>query len=551
MSYNWGMPKPRPWLHRAGAALLSLSVLTLVPAGSPAHAADTTPFIVVGTSDVYDSNLVQAVIEPGFEAAYPQYDLQYVSKGTGAAIAFAEAGTAAALIVHAAALENQFVDAGYSLEDYGRAIFWGDYVLLGPTADPAGVMTSDSHDIVGAFEKIATAGEAGTANFVSRGGTPGTTVAEHAIWAHTTGVPTCVMSDANGGGTSPSTTSGDCPTSISYPSWYHATGLTQGPNITNADTCNYTGGNCYVLTDRGTFNYLQSTGVAQNLKIVTRDNADAARGGQTLLVNSFHAYGVNPDKFAGSPSSTDAPAATAFLHWITSPAAQTAVGQFLSTTNDPPFIPSASPTLTGTGLPRNVTAGQKVKVTGHLVNVVPGTPALNGVRVRLMQVPTAFPGSTPTRVAVGRTDSSGDFTITYRPTVNAVFSLSVPQIEKIENDTLSPVFGDILTGTSTALRSVNVKGSVTVTKDSVKPGKLRVSGAVAPKVTGTKATLVLYAGHPGKTLKPVDQARLAAGTTTYAKTFTLGRGTWRYKVHYVNDGLIKEAVSSANRVTVP
>lgn len=553
MVYDSPMPIRRTWLARAAAALCALSFLSLVPAGSPARAADPKPFVVVGTSDVYDSNLVQTVIEPGFEAAYPEYDLQYVSKGTGAAIAYAQAGTAAALLVHAAALENQFVGDGYSLEKYGRAIFWGDYVLLGPNDDPAGVMATDNHDIVGAFEKIAAAGEAGDANFVSRGGTPGTTVAEHIIWSHTSGVTTCQMSDANGGGTSPSQDTGDCPASINYPDWYHATGLTQGPNIDNADVCNYPSdeGNCYVLTDRGTFQYLKSVDRAQHLKIVTRDNDDTSRGGQSLLVNSFHAYGINPAMFPDpSATNTDPVAAKLFLNWITSADTQEKVGQFLDP-SDPPFIPSAAPTLTGSQLPKAVKAGSKVKVTGKLANVVPGMPALNGEKVSLMRVPTAFPGSTPTKVTTAKTNKKGKFSLTFKPTINATYSLSVGRIVKIEDSHLDPVFGDILHATSTSLSVVKVKGAVTVKKATVKNGRLKVSGALSPKVTGKKATVVLYAAHPGKKLKPVGEAGVKNGAKSYAASFTLGSGSWRYQVHYVNAGLIKAGVSSVGKVTVP
>ena len=105
--------------------------------------------------------------------------------------------------MHAASLENQFVGSGFSVEPFGRAIFWGDYVLAGPASDPAGVLNGSTHDIVGAFQKIAAAGAAGQANFVSRGNTAGTPVQEHAIWALTSGVQTCNVSAANGGGVAP------------------------------------------------------------------------------------------------------------------------------------------------------------------------------------------------------------------------------------------------------------------------------------------------------------------------------------------------------------
>src|SRR5262245_386540 len=147
-------PSLRRFITVLATTGLALGATTLV-SPPPAGADDASTLTVVGTSDVFDSNLVQAVIKPGFEAAHPGVTLNYVSKGTGAAIDFAQAGTASALIVHAAALENQFVANGYSLEQYGRAIFWGDYVLLGPASDPAGIAASAGHDIATAFEKIA------------------------------------------------------------------------------------------------------------------------------------------------------------------------------------------------------------------------------------------------------------------------------------------------------------------------------------------------------------------------------------------------------------
>ncbi len=176
-----------------------------------AHRASVSAVTVVGTSDVFDSGLITNVIKPGFERAYPQYRLDYVSKGTGAAIQFAEQGAASGLLVHAATLENQFVAQGYSLERFGRAVFYGDYVLLGPASDPAGVARRAPHDIVGAFELIARAGAAGRADFVSRGGTPGTTVEEHQIWALTRGVALCEVSMADGGGRAPSGTERSVP----------------------------------------------------------------------------------------------------------------------------------------------------------------------------------------------------------------------------------------------------------------------------------------------------------------------------------------------------
>src|SRR5262249_5715201 len=145
---------------------------------------------VVGTSDVSDSGLIQNVVQPAFHAAYPQYTFKYIGTATGTAITDAETGSvgASALIVHAESLENQFVANGYSYNNqYGNAIWTNDFVLAGPSGDPAGVAANASTNIAQAFADIAAAGinGGGTPNvtFVSRGGTPGTTVEEHQIWA--------------------------------------------------------------------------------------------------------------------------------------------------------------------------------------------------------------------------------------------------------------------------------------------------------------------------------------------------------------------------------
>ena len=104
-----------------GSALVVLAAMLPGVLSSPAHADDSSTITIVGTSDVSDSNLMAAVIKPGFQAAYPGITLNYVPKGTGAAITYAEAGSASALIVHAAALENQFVQQGYSLDADARS----------------------------------------------------------------------------------------------------------------------------------------------------------------------------------------------------------------------------------------------------------------------------------------------------------------------------------------------------------------------------------------------------------------------------------------------
>ena len=535
----------------AATAALHVSLLT-----APAQADNPDTLTLVGTSDVYDSNLVQTVLEPGFEKAYPQYNLQYVSRGTGAAIAYAQSGAASAMLVHAAALENQFVADGYSLEPYGRAIFWGDFVLLGPAADPAGVLNGDStYDIRHAFEKVAAAGEAGTANFVSRGGTPGTTVQEHAIWAETTGVATCEVNAANGGGTTPSTTSGACQSPVALPSWYKSTGLSQAPNVIAGDTCNFPGGGCYVFTDRGTFQYLQSTGAVSNLKILTRPDTTKDPALSNLLVNSFHVYGINPAAFSADPNvKINTEAAKAFLAWITSADTQAEIGRFLAkeTAGDPPFLPSAAPRVTITSAPlAKVTGNKTITIAGQLRNEVPGTPALAGATVRLMARPASSPSVAPHQVAVTTTSATGAFSFSLTPNMSQTYSVRVDGLTQIVNSTLNPVFGDTLQATSVDVGTTNVTGSVKITKKKVKSKKLTVKGKITPKAAGSKARVELWAAKPGKKLKKVSSTKLKVGASTYTVTSKkLKKGTWKYQIRYVSTGAIDTGKTTTRKVKI-
>jgi tungstate transport system substrate-binding protein len=521
------------------AITLAAALLAFVPA--VARADDSTTVTVQGTTDVSDSHLIQAVIQPGFEAAYPQYKLNYVapSGGTGAAFTAVEAGNGSAALVHAPAIENQFVRDGFSAEQYGRAVFYGDFVILGPSSDPAHVLTDAPHDAAKAFAQIAQAAANDTADFVSRGGASGTSVAEHAIWAlaqsQTTGVTYCTVSDNNGGGVAPSNVTGTCPGAADNPSWYHTTGLGQGPNVTATDTCNFGHGiDCYMITDRGTFQYLQSTNAIAHLEVVARDNAAGAPGGSTLLINSFHAYAINPDApfTGGAHPQLNLAGAKAFLDYLTSPTAQAAIGAYLNGGGDPPFLPDASPALTATAPPATVTAGTPLTITGTIKNVVPGTPTLFGASVNL----NTSGGS----VASGTADANGNYSISYTPTSNAAYTISTPQIGKIENSTLNPAFGDLLTPTTKAVGSTTVQSVITVSK--VTPGYRTaiVTGTVTPAAAGT-VTILARKQNSGAAFTSAGTGTVSAGA--YSVKATLAPGKWVLQAHYDNPSVLSSVAT--------
>ena len=118
---------------RATAVVL---LLTGLGVGSAAQA-DTIR--VQSTTDTVDAGLVDGLLEPMYAQAQPGDTLDYVGVGTGRALDNARRGIADVVITHAPSLEQQFVTDGFSLEPSGRAIFYSDYVIVGPRADPAGV----------------------------------------------------------------------------------------------------------------------------------------------------------------------------------------------------------------------------------------------------------------------------------------------------------------------------------------------------------------------------------------------------------------------------
>ncbi len=555
--------------HRRGP-LIAVLALLLVGVLAPAAARADTPstLTVIGTSDVSDSGLMANVLQPAFTQAHPQYTFKYIGTATGTAISQAESGAAgaSALIVHAASLENQFVAGGFSAEQYGRAIFTNDFVLAGATRDPAGVGTAGANNVAQAFADVATAGAAGTATFVSRGGTPGTTVEEHKLWALVlssglapSSLLLCEVNATSGGGDTPIAAghgvtgsgqpcpnSGALPTGSALPSWYVATGLTQGPNVVAANSCNFPNGGCYVLTDRGTDDFLASgtdpAGSIPNLKIVTRDDSASAPGGANELINYFHNYSINPN----APNETvNVAAAQAWADFLTAPGTQALVAQYLAHTSDPggaPFKPDASPILSPpAGLPRTYRAGRPVTLTGTVTNAEPGFPPLNQVKVLLGQAG----GNLLVPVTSALTSATGAYRIRFTPAATGSYVVSTPAIAKVEDSSLTPVFGDLLSPAATTLARVTVHGTVTDLRVNAGAGRALFLGSVAPGFAHIKGLVVVTArrGNRGG-YRTVATDRLASGDGNFAVDVPLSAAHWQFRARFQDPG---QLVASATR----
>src|SRR4029077_1235605 len=93
---------------------LAMVAGVLVVLALPGTALGATEIVVQGTTDTRDAGLVDDVIVPGFQAAYPQYTLQYIAVGTGQALTNAKAGQGDAVMTHSAPPEPEFAARGHS-----------------------------------------------------------------------------------------------------------------------------------------------------------------------------------------------------------------------------------------------------------------------------------------------------------------------------------------------------------------------------------------------------------------------------------------------------
>jgi tungstate transport system substrate-binding protein len=233
------------------------------------------------TTSTDDSGLLAAIL-PDFEEAN-NAQVNVVAVGTGQAIALGEAGDADVILVHARSREDDFVAAGHGTARYD--VMYNDFVLVGPTADPAGV---GGMTVVGdALAAIAGA----EALFASRGDDSGTHTKELALW-EVAGLGV----DANN-------------------EWYSSLGQGMGDTLVFANEAG-----AYTLTDRATFLATQAN--LPNLAILVGGDSIADNEDPNLL-NPYGVIPVNPDKGNINEALTQQ-----FVEWLTSLETQELIAAF-------------------------------------------------------------------------------------------------------------------------------------------------------------------------------------------------------------------------------
>ncbi len=275
--------------------LILFPIIFLLTACNPNDTPQTLRLATTTSTD--NSGLLEAIL-PAFEKQY-NAQVNVIAVGTGQAIALGEAGDADVILVHARSREDAFVAAGHGTARYD--VMYNDFVLVGPTADPANI-----RGITFASEALAAiAGSA--ASFASRGDDSGTHTKERSLW-ETAGL----LSDPEG-------------------DWYNSLGQGMGATLQFA---NETG--AYTLTDRGT--YLAMRDNLPNLEVLV-GGASIAENGDPTLLNPYGVIPVNPDK-----GNIAAELALDFVNWLTSVETQAAIGQFgIDAFGQPLFYPDSDP----------------------------------------------------------------------------------------------------------------------------------------------------------------------------------------------------------------
>jgi tungstate transport system substrate-binding protein len=229
--------------------LVYLLTCFLFLSASPASALEgETGIVMASTIGPIDAGIVGA-LEQAFEKE-SGIKVRHIGAGTGAALDLARQGKADLVMVHAKSLEEKFVAEGYGTQRI--PFMYNDFVILGPTSDPAGIKGMKS--ATEALRKIAGQG----ALFISRGDRSGTHVAEMGLWEKA--------------GIKPSG------------SWYKVYEKGAEGNVATLKYTDQQGG--YSVIDRATFLSLQ-----KEIKLVILVERDE------VLLNFISLIPVNPVKF--------------------------------------------------------------------------------------------------------------------------------------------------------------------------------------------------------------------------------------------------------------
>ena len=261
----WRLKSSVSDVYIAQAAIIFIAIIF-------SNGARAQTIVMASTTSTEQSGLFGHLL-PAFKRA-TGVDVKVVAVGTGQALDMARRGDADVVFVHDQAAEEKLVADGFATKRF--PVMFNDFVLIGPSADPAGVR---GQDVVAALAKIS----ARNAAFISRGDKSGTHAAELRYWAQTS------QTDHKGNA-------------------YKACGCGMGAALNMAASVG-----AYVLADRGTW-----------LNFKNKSNLAILVEGDRKL---FNQYGVLVVSAAKHPHVKTADAQK-FVDWVTSPAGQSSIAGY-------------------------------------------------------------------------------------------------------------------------------------------------------------------------------------------------------------------------------
>ncbi len=234
--------------------------------------------ILASTTSTQDSGLFSVLI-PAFQKAYPWEHVNVVAVGSGEALTLGQNKDADVCLVHSPAAELTFMSNGYGVDR--RPVCYNDFVIVGPTADPAHINGDTS--ALDAFSKIATS----AAGFVSRGDASGTNTKELGLWT-SAGI-----------------------TAVGQP-WYYSSGQGMGATLLMADNLN-----AYTLSDRATWVSYTST---FNGNVDKLPHLTLLVQGDGILLNPYHVIRI--------PGANNMDGALLFENYITGTVGQKVIDTY-------------------------------------------------------------------------------------------------------------------------------------------------------------------------------------------------------------------------------
>jgi tungstate transport system substrate-binding protein len=250
----------------ARRCLITLVAVCLL---GPFAAAQEKSIVVASTTSTQDSGLFGHIL-PLFKAK-TGIDVKVIALGTGQALDTARRGDADVVFVHAKSAEEKFLAEGFGVKRY--PVMYNDFILIGPTRDPAGI--KGSKDVVAALKTLKDSGMA----FISRGDKSGTHTAEINLWK-LAGIDIAAEKGP----------------------WYKEIGQGMGAALNTASAAD-----AYVLADRGTWLSFKNKG---DLAIVV--------AGDKRLFNQYGVMLVNPQKHSHVKKEWG----QQFIDWLISPEGQ-------------------------------------------------------------------------------------------------------------------------------------------------------------------------------------------------------------------------------------